>query len=382
MQIELSVINSGYDRKTCWVHARPGVIPGDPPSVVVTMQKLRLTGSDVFYEINDMRTDDGGETWVGPTPHADTLGRRQVAEGVEECVCDFWPMWHDRSGTLLGTGHTVRYVADDHPDQLMPATTGYSVYDPQSRTWTSWAGLDMPDIPKFFAAAAGCTQRVDLPDGDVLLPIYFRLPETAEGHFEFQGVSTVLRCGFDGRTLRYIEHGTEMTLPAGRGLVEPSVVCSAGRYFLTLRNDDAGYVTAGEDGLHFDEPRLWTFDDGSDLGSYNTQQHWVTHAGELYLVYTRRGADNDHVMRHRAPLFIAQVDKDRLCVIRETERILVPERGARLGNFGVARINDNETWVVVSEWMQTKEPDWWDSTICERYGSDNSVFAAKIRFDA
>ncbi len=39
-----------------------------------------------------------------------------------------------------------------------------------------------------------------------------------------------------------------------------------------------------------------------------------------FLVYTRRGADNDHVFRHRAPLFIAQVDPKRLDVIRASER--------------------------------------------------------------
>jgi len=27
LDIELQTISSGYDRKTCWVHARPGVIP-------------------------------------------------------------------------------------------------------------------------------------------------------------------------------------------------------------------------------------------------------------------------------------------------------------------------------------------------------------------
>jgi len=142
---------------------------------------------------------------------------------------------------------------------------------------------------------------------------------------------------------------------------------------LTLRNDVRGYVAAGEDGLHFCEPRPWTFDDGSDLGNYNTQQHWVTHSDALFLVYTRRGADNDHVFRHRAPLFMAQVDPERLCVLRDTERVLVPERGARLGNFGVCDVDERETWVVVTEWMQPVG--------CEQYGSDNSVYVARIVWD-
>ena len=39
-------------------------------------------------------------------------------------------------------------------------------------------------------------------------------------------------------------------------------------------------------------------------------------------------------------------------MIRKTEQILAPERGARLGNFGVTNVNENETWVTVSAWMQ------------------------------
>ena len=45
--------------------------------------------------------------------------------------------------------------------------------------------------------------------------------------------------------------------------------------------------------------------DGQALGSYNTQQHWISHGDSLYLIYTRRGANNDHVFRNRAPIFIA-----------------------------------------------------------------------------
>src|SRR5690606_8737114 len=85
------------------------------------------------------------------------------------------------------------------------------------------------------------------------------------------------------------------------------------------------------------------------LGSYNTQQHWVTHSDALYLVYTRRGANNDHVFRHRAPLFIGQVDPEKLCVLRNTEQVLMPETGVDLGNFGVMDLNPRETWVVTSE---------------------------------
>ena len=166
---------------------------------------------------------------------------------------------------------------------------------------------------------------------------------------------TVVRCAFDGRKLSYLKHGDELSLNVVRGLGEPSIIAFQGRYFLTIRNDVKGYVTASDDGLHYRPIQPWTFDDGSELGSYNTQQHWVPCAKGLFLSYTRRGANNDHIMRHRAPLFMAQVNPATLRVIRRTEKVVVPERGAELGNFGAAAISQSESWITVSEGMFMKD---------------------------
>lgn len=372
-RIELTQAESGFDGKTCWVHARAGAIPprtvsnpGDTPLVVLTLQKLLLSGSDVFYGLNSMRSTDFGKTWSAPQPQK-ALERRREAKDVEIVVANFTPKWHAASATLLGTGNTVRYRGNKLASGRS-SEVAWSTYDPARQTWSDWAVLQMPDEAKFKFATAGCTQRVDLPNGDILLPIYFKRLE--DPHYSV----TVVRCRFDGKTLRYVEHGTELTIPIDRGLAEPSLARFAGRFYLTLRNDRHGYVARGDDGLHFETPRQWLFDDGADLGNYNTQQHWVTHREGLFLVYTRRGANNDHVFRHRAPLFMAQVDPDRLRVIRATERILVPNRGARLGNFGVVEISPQETWVTVSEWMQPKG--------CEQYGSNNTIFVAKVKWEA
>jgi hypothetical protein len=369
-RIQLDTLHRGYDGQTCWVHPRAGAIPGATPSVVLTMQKLLLTGSDVFYALNEMRTDDLGKTWAGPKEHLATLGRRNESNGVIVAVCDFTPKWHAASGKLLGIGHTVRYL-NDKVIAERDRETAWSVYDPQARTWTPWTVLAMPDQAKFQNAGAGCVQRVDLPNGDILLPIYFKSREQKTYR------TTVLRCAFDGQTLTYREHGNELAVEIDRGVYEPSLTRFQDRYFLTLRNDRAGYVATSKDGLRFDEPRKWLWDDGTELGNYNTQQHWVTHRDGLFLVYTRKGANNDHVFRHRAPLFIAQVDPATLRVLRATERVLVPERWARLGNFGVTEVSANETWVTVAEWMQT----WGPNVVIppdNKYGADNSVYAARI----
>ncbi len=369
-RLKLEVVTRGYDGEQCWVHPRAGIIPGATPSVVLTMQKLLLKGSDIFFALNDTRTDDLGATWSAPREHTAELGRREEPDGITVVPCDFWPKWHAGSGRLLGIGHTARYQ-NDRVMAHRKRETCFSVYDDKARTWTPWATLGMPDDPKYHSAGAGCAQRVDLENGEILLPIYFQAKE--DKYYKV----TVLRCTFDGKSLKFVSQGNELQLESGRGVYEPSLTRFQGKFYLTLRNDTAGYVSVSEDGQHFGPIKPWTFADGSELGSYNTQQHWVSRDDALYLVYTRKGAFNDQIIRHRAPLFMARVDPEKLHVLRETERILVPEGGARLGNFGVTEVSENETWVTVAEWMQTFGPNY----IIPKdnaYGADNRVFAARI----
>jgi len=373
--IERTVMTKGYDGKRCWVHARSGIIPSAsadaPPTVVLTTQPLMITGSDVFYALSSSHTKDLGRTW-SPLTEQKPMRRTVNDDDTEETTCDFTPTWHRRTGKLLGTGHTVRYQ-NNKVMKVRPRFTSYAVYDPEANEWSATKLLKMPDHERFLNCGAGCVQRCDLPNGDILLPVYFKKPQ------DKQFSVTVCLCRFDGEELTYLKHGNEMTVDVQRGMVEPSVTGYRGRYYLTIRNDEHGYVTSSDDGLNYDEPRKWTFDDGSDLGSYNTQQHWLTHSDGLFLVYTRKGAGNDHVFRHRAPLFVAQVDPENLTVIRSTEQIAVPERGARLGNFGVANVTPDESWIVVTEWMQRWGPDY-VIPVDNELGADNSIYVAKIKW--
>jgi len=382
MDISARIVHSGFDGKTCWVHARPAVIPGQagqPPIILITTYPLRLTGNDVFYETHTMYSTDLGENWSALQASRDSLGRRPFPGGLEEICSDLVPIWHAASGKVLMTGHTVVYQNDELLPGLRPRSTVWSVLDPVTRTWSPYEKLQMPDPVKFYNCGAGSTQRVDLPNGELLLPVYYAGTQRLHSGGNCS-LATVLRCSFDGKELRCLEYGTELTVPQPRGFGEPSLAMVNQQFFLTLRNDITGYVCCGTDGLHFNEPIPWCFDDGTNLGNYNTQQHWLTHEDRLFLIYTRRGANNDHVMRHRAPLFIAEVDQKKLCVIRDSEQILVPNRGARLGNFGVHPLSKNEYLVVVSEWMQTTNPDPFDYTVCQKYGSDNSIFMVKVIF--
>ena len=380
--IKLDVVSEGYDRKMGWWLPRVGIVP--PRTAILTMAKSDQDKNDVLTGISDMRSDDLGENWSVPVLHP-TLDRRPLVGGLEICPTDTTPAWHAKTGKLLMTGETTVYDPDTREpvrDMRFPREVGYSVYDEEARTWTAWRTVDLPGKgDKFFWIGAGAAQRVDLENGQVLLPVYGHDRRGVESHYEqAYNSALVLRCEFDGAVLSYVEHGDEMSMPVPRGLYEPSLTRFDGKFYLTLRNDERGYVTAGEDGLHFEDPRAWTFDDGAELGSHCTQQHWVTHSDGLFLVYTRKGANNDHIQRHRAPLFMARVDTERLCVIRGTESIVVPEKGATLGNFGTVNASRDESWITVAESMQNGSWDLSSRMEAERRGANNRVYVCRIRW--
>ncbi|AGA26754.1 GDSL-type esterase/lipase family protein [Singulisphaera acidiphila] len=356
------------DGKFLWYHPRVTAIPRpdapENPNVLMTLQK-HLNVSDHYSGLSVMRSKDLGRTWTGPDAVAELDWVRAPGD-VDVAVADVTPGWHPATGKVLAVGAQVRYSqkGEQLEDQHRSNQTAYAVFDPDSGRWTPWRRLEMPAGESFHLARSACAQFVVEPDGSVLLPFY--IGRSAEVPYAV----TMVRCGFDGDKLVYREQGNVLTLDVARGLYEPSLIRAGGRYFLTIRNDLKGYVTASDDGLHYRPVKAWTFDDGQELGSYNTQQHWLAHGGGLFLVYTRRGANNDHIIRHRAPLFLAQLDPIRLSVIRETERVVVPERGAELGNFGAAAINDRESWITVSEGL-------WDKSARER-GAKGALFVARV----
>ena len=98
----------------------------------------------------------------------------------------------------------------------------------------------------------------------------------------------------------------------------------------------------------------------------------------LFLVYTRRGANNDHVFRNRAPLFMAQVDVERLRVVRQTERVLLPEKGAQFGNFGVVNASAGESWVLDAEGMQGDAEQPFDIARTVHRGANNRLYLCRI----
>jgi hypothetical protein len=367
-QVRLEVPLKHDDGRFLWYHPRAAAVPparsGSEPTVFVTVQK-HLRVSDYYSGLYVMRRRGLDGPWAEPDLPAE-LDWRQESDGVTTSVADVTPGWHARTGRLIALGCQVRYSPKGQQLEDRPRAhqTAYAVYHSGRDAWARWQVLEMPPGDKFNFCRNACAQWLVKDDGHLLVPLYFG--RNAKEPYSV----TVAECSFDGERITYLRHGDELTLNVERGLVEPSLVRYGGRYYLTLRNDRAAYVTVSGDGLKWVAIREWTFDDGRPLGSYNTHQHWLAHGEGLFLVYTRRGANNDHIPRHRAPLFVARVDTDRLTVIRSSERVLIPERGAELGNFGVAAVSPTESWVTVSEGV------WSDAA--RKKGADGSTFVARV----
>lgn len=366
-QVELETVRIGFRANdSMWTQAYVGAILADTAAIKVTMSKLREV-VDNYGKIYAATSYDFGKIWNAPEIIAQ---RTSLNDSIDQALSDMYPAWHAKTGRLLATGKLFLYDTRNEEDPEIGRRAGYIIYNPEEENWSNLKTLEMPEQDHTNAPiinpTLGCIQRYDMPDGDILLPLnYVREVIEEEEH----NVTTVVHCSFYGEKLIYKQYGNEFTIDSGRGLYEPSITKYKNGYFLTLRADGLAYVTRSKDGLQYQPIKKWTFDDGSDLGSYNTQQHWVTHSDGLFLVYTRRGADNEDIFRHRAPLFIAQVDPENLSVIRKTEKILIPKRGARLGNFGIADVNQDPTVVSAAERSSNTE-------IPEEF--DNTVYIARI----
>ena len=355
MKLHTYPIRSGYDGKQCLVHAR---CCDSPYGMIATAQYLNVAGSDLFSGILMSKSTDGGKSWSEFVPQP---GLAPIAEGRHTTVgCDGTPMYHKKTGKVLLLGHTAQYLPGSLIPNIETRHTFYSVYSPEEGQFKKMRFLQMPE--GYENCGDGCGQSIELDNGELLIPVYYNTKN------ENNSYTMVLRCAFDGETLTLLEMGNAMTIAVARGLGEPSIIFHDGLYHMTLRNDYMALVAKSEDGLHYTDLKPWRWDDGSLLDSYNTQQHWMRLGQDLYLVYTRRGANNDHVFRHRAPLFAARVENRKL--VRDSEFAVVPERGARLGNFGVTQLSDTKAMVMAAEWMQPKG--------CEAYGSDNTIWACVV----
>jgi hypothetical protein len=317
----------------------------------MTLQEIG--GSDYFGPVHWSESGDLGATWSDPEP-TPSLGRRPGRDDFEEGVCDVVPDYHPPTRTVLALGHNVFYRDGRFPGQQPPRWPVYAVRSPEG-TWSDSKRLEWDDPRGAFIYTNNCGQRVTLPDGDILLAFTFG-PQPSSA----RSVASVV-CAFDGEALSVRRVGEELTHDVGRGLLEPSLTFLDGRFYLTIRAEDGhGYVAASDDGLNWSEKQPWCWDDGESLAMSTTQQHWLRHPEGLFLVYTRKAPSNVNVIRWRSPLWVSQVDRERLRLIRSTERVVLPLVGdgvdnpddvALMGNFHVTNASPSESWVTVGEWI-------------------------------
>ncbi|MBE5874983.1 MAG: hypothetical protein E7287_11380 [Lachnospiraceae bacterium] len=364
------ILQQGYNGKECWVHARAAV---HGSMQMITAQKLDVTGMDCFGGLNVNCSMDGGHTWSGFRPDKALASIFRTVDGkkLRSVCCDMTPMYHHKTQKFLAIGHLTSYLMDTNRPlrERIERPIPYAVYDMEKGCYGKVQYIQMPDPITFHACGSGCCQCAELENGDLLIPITFQSKDSGEAvHTQV----VVVRCSFDGEKLNMKEISNVLDVPEEqRGIGECSIVIHNGKYYLTIRGDAHGYVSVNNEGLHFIDPIIWHWDNGEILPTYNTQSHWMPIGDRLYLVYTRKNGSNDHVFRHRAPLYAAEIDTDTLSVVSATEFVVVPERGARLGNFGVCNIDDNSALITVTEWMQPRG--------CEQYGSNNALWLTRVK---
>jgi len=345
LQIQVQTIARG-EPEWEWRQARTELLPASHHMALTIMSRTKPIGSHGYHDVFYSLTSNAGQTWSSPEV-IPSLVRTRLDDEADRVVGDLWPIRHPQSGTLLVTGK-IFIFEQGTKENYRREQIAYAVYDPAQNTWGRLQTLQLPPADHeghpFTAANSGCNQPVCLANGQILLPIRYQKNSKKRIY-----TSTVVRCSFDGKQLRYLEHGSEHTLDSDRGLYEPSLIKHQERYYLTLRADRGAYVARSRDGLNFNDQHPWRFDDQQLLGSENTQQHWMALGDQLFLVYTRRGAENDRVFRQRAPLFVAQVDPGQLCVIRSSEQIVFPNDGGLYGNFGVCNVSKNEAWITCAD---------------------------------
>jgi hypothetical protein len=316
-----------------------------------------ISGSDFYGPVHWSESHDLGKRWSEPQP-IPGMGRVTNPDGVKEGSCDAVPEYHAPTRSVLAMAHNVYYKDGK---LTRPSERRWPVYIVRNRAgqWSPLRKLawDNPEASAMYTS--GCSQRVTLPGGDILLSLSYAPLGRAD-----RAVCTA-RCSFDGRTLTIRKTGNEHRLAVKRGLLEPTLATCAGRYYMTIRaEDNRGYVTVSDDGLQWEPIRPWAWDNGEPLTLSTTQQRWLPHSDGLWLVYTRKDASNLNVMRWRAPLFVAQVDLKQLRLIRATERIVFPlsadgvnkpQDVAHLGNFHTNMVTREFSLVTVGETLPARQ---------------------------
>lgn len=357
----------GFDGKLCKIQPS---IATDGETVLLGFQKLLLTGSDVFYGQFLSKSADGGKSWSEPVEQKALADTHENGCRAAHYATVRYSRAHRKWFAL---GMSQLYKNDKVPllqcvDGRPYGTPIYVSVDAEKGSFTGYKPLPFPFR---YEMALPFGQMLECENGDLLACFYFCPPGAGR-----KEQCVTVRYAFERDGLRIVKAGLPVVRnDLVRGVCEPSLARFGNRVYMTLRSDEMGLWCESDDGgFTFSKPRPWTWTDGVRIGNKNTQQHWIPFGRALFLAYTRETGTNAHVFRNRAPIFMARFDPVCGGLVQSTEFPLVPELGARLGNFCVDSPVDggsvSQSWLVTAEWMQPAG--------CERYGADNSIWFVKV----
>ena len=352
MKIKREILwNNRSGKGISWFH--PRCCPLGNGRIFMSLQSI--SGSDFYGAINESFFD--GEHWSEPVK-IPGLGQQLCQEDISESICDVVPYHHEPTDTVLAIGHNVYYRNGALFDTLGDWGARPGVKLSRFPVWSvrnaagEWGPvrqkLIVPGLENATMYSCGSSQWFFKGRDQVYIPLTY-----GEAGRRDRMVCSA-RFTYDGKNLVFEERGNTLELPVDRGLLEPSITEFGGRSLMTIRAEDGhGYWSESSDGIHWKPVKAWSFDNGEMLEMSSTQQHFLVCGGKFYLVYTRNVGYNAHVMRFRAPLFIAEINED-LELIRESEEIVFPmidegENAPGMGNFQAVPVSGNEAVVTVGE---------------------------------
>ncbi|PHS12118.1 MAG: hypothetical protein COA78_08740 [Blastopirellula sp.] len=293
-EIASAVIIPGETHKDLWVHPNLVTTPGNPIETELSLRTTDRSGGDRHTVVHYFRTDDDFQSLLP----------------IESLMATAW--------SRIG---------------LTPANFQ-----------SSKGGIEVPDGSWHWAR-----NSVQLDQKIIVYPFLIQ-----EG--ERRSVRTVT-ARQHGNLFVPLYISNALTNEAGRGLLEPQIVEFQGRLYMTMRAEDGfGYVSVSDDqGKSWSAPHPWRWHDGEKIPMHTTMTKLLSHTDGMLLVYTRIRDDNQNVFRNRAPLYCADVDPKTLSLRRQTERVLIPNRGQPVGNFWVWLIDQNKSYVCAAEWPRDSQ---------------------------
>ncbi len=334
-------------RVTAWGGEKEG-----PRQMLMTLSKLSRTGTDVYMGMAFTTSSDGGDTWADLTelPYA----TRPLRDGIQGIFGAMLPVYHPQTGKVLVLGNCVGYTSYGTPKVKLTGLRfpAYAVYDPATKKWTENYEVLLDQEEANTTSGFPWIEE----DGTLLWPC---------------NGGQVLKATFDGVKLQIVGRSPriEGLGKQARNTGEYHLTKLGAKYFIAMRCPDQNRIAVSADGQKFETAVPLSWDDGTVVASMATQMRWVRQQGRLYLVYTRVDDSSKGIFRNRAPLWMAELDTEKLCLKKATEVTAVPVSPGRddLGNFGTTYVNDDLSLVTTSEFGRTK-------------GSNSRVYVTKVSY--